>query len=186
MGQVMVRFEKSETCAEQHPGEPSERVLGPFDFIQLTYSLLRAGPGHPTIGEAQYLASMTPNDSYWELFLAACALGEGSEFYSDVMVFTRCDDCANEPIPGIHFSNTGSGTVERCDTCALFDGDLTAALALAKLVGGEVQFEATEDRLIHVYTGPADAEGLTIVEGTDPWIVVDGLELVGAMPKKSQ
>lgn len=40
--------------------------------------------------------------------------------------------------------NTPHG-VQRCDACRTYDGDLAAALALARRVGGVVKFEAAEE-----------------------------------------
>jgi hypothetical protein len=34
--------------------------------------------------------------------------------------------------------------VQRCDICDIYDGDLSAAQALAALVGGVVKFQAEE------------------------------------------
>lgn len=40
--------------------------------------------------------------------------------------------------------NTPHG-VQRCDACSTYDGDLSAALALARRVGGVVKFETAEE-----------------------------------------
>lgn len=55
----------------------------------------------------------------------------------------RCNCPASTPgiLPAM---NTPEG-IQRCDECQMFDGDLDAALALAKKVGGVVKFEIEED-----------------------------------------
>lgn len=35
--------------------------------------------------------------------------------------------------------------IQRCDTCGIYPGDLDAALALARLVGGVVKYQQEED-----------------------------------------
>jgi hypothetical protein len=39
-----VYFQKSDACAETHPGEPDTETVGPFEYVQVTYELLRSGP----------------------------------------------------------------------------------------------------------------------------------------------
>lgn len=56
-----------------------------------------------------------------------------------------CESCADMPISGVIAPiNTREG-IERCDECKRFEGDLDAAFALAKLVGGAVKYETDED-----------------------------------------
>lgn len=44
--------------------------------------------------------------------------------------------------PGVLDSMNSVHGVQRCDACSTFDGDLNAALALARRVGGVVKFMA--------------------------------------------
>jgi hypothetical protein len=53
---------------------------------------------------------------------------------------STCDGCAGEPIPGVATAMDDRDGIQRCDSCALFAGDLDAAKALADLLGGRVFF----------------------------------------------
>jgi len=50
-------------------------------------------------------------------------------------------ECTGSPVPGVLTSMNSEAGIQRCDTCGLFPGDLEAALALAKFIGGVVKFE---------------------------------------------
>ncbi|HEY3514557.1 MAG TPA: hypothetical protein VGL36_35585 [Kribbella sp.] len=52
-----------------------------------------------------------------------------------------CDQCGDEPVPGVLTGMDDAQGIQRCDTCNRYAGDLDAALALAQLVGGVVKFE---------------------------------------------
>lgn len=55
-----------------------------------------------------------------------------------------CETCAGEPVAGVIAPmNTREG-IQRCDECERFEGDLDAALALARLVGGTVKYVAAD------------------------------------------
>jgi hypothetical protein len=52
----------------------------------------------------------------------------------------ECDTCTWSPVPGVLEAMDTPEGVQRCDMCELFDGDLDAALALARTVNGTVRF----------------------------------------------
>lgn len=52
-----------------------------------------------------------------------------------------CDQCAGEPLPGVLTGMDDDAGIQRCDSCERYAGDLDAAHALARLVGGVVKFE---------------------------------------------
>lgn len=97
----------------------------------------------------------------------------------------RCE-CEGDIIPGVHHPAAANGviaSVERCDTCERYPGDLDAALALAAVVGGEVWFQLQlTDELVEddedlpdgavntMYTGQ-EFVGY-IASGTAPWIIL--------------
>ena len=56
-----------------------------------------------------------------------------------------CGDGHDVPVPGVIAPIDTADGVNRCDAAQLFDGDLDAALALARLVGGVVKFEVATD-----------------------------------------
>jgi len=53
-----------------------------------------------------------------------------------------CDEDHAALVPGVIDAMDSDEGVQRCDASGVFDGDLDAALALARLVGGVVKFEA--------------------------------------------
>lgn len=55
-----------------------------------------------------------------------------------------CEDWGTVLLPGVLDSMNSAYGVQRCDACGIHDGDLDAALALARLVGGVVHFYAEE------------------------------------------
>lgn len=57
-------------------------------------------------------------------------------------VGNKCETCWDSPIPGTLPAMDSPTGIQRCDACEKFEGDLEAALALAKLVNGVVRFEA--------------------------------------------
>lgn len=56
-----------------------------------------------------------------------------------------CDGCAGGPLPGVIAPMDTEIGIQRCDTCQRFDGDLAAADALARIVGGVARFETEEE-----------------------------------------
>lgn len=58
-----------------------------------------------------------------------------------------CEEWAPVIVPGVLEAMDDDYGVQRCDACDLYDGDLEAALALAKALGPEftVHFEIAED-----------------------------------------
>lgn len=55
-----------------------------------------------------------------------------------------CGDEHDAPIPGVIAPIDTAEGINRCDAAGVFPGDLDAALALARLVGGVVKFEAAD------------------------------------------
>lgn len=51
-----------------------------------------------------------------------------------------CGESGKVLIPGVLDAMDTPEGIQRCDTCNTYPGDLDAALALAKLVGGVVKF----------------------------------------------
>lgn len=51
-----------------------------------------------------------------------------------------CEDMGSTPLAGVIAPMDTPEGVQRCDACGAFDGDLDAALALARTVGGVVRF----------------------------------------------
>ena len=51
-----------------------------------------------------------------------------------------CEENGSVVLPGVLDGMDSPDGVQRCDACGTFDGDLDAALALARLVGGVVKF----------------------------------------------
>lgn len=46
-----------------------------------------------------------------------------------------CDSCEDSPVVGAIIAMDTPDGIQRCDACEVFDGDLTAALAVAKYIG---------------------------------------------------
>jgi hypothetical protein len=68
-------------------------------------------------------------------------------------VWTDCETCSGTPMPGVIAPMDTAEGVQRCDICDLFDGDLSAANALARAVSGVTRFEAAENSLaLTMYT----------------------------------
>lgn len=95
-----------------------------------------------------------------------------------------CDQCGTL-MAGVFStadSDTGAISVQRCDACAVYPGDLDAAWALAQRVGGAVWFyqAGTGDLAVtRQFTGTYRPDDC-IATGTDPWIEGADLSLVGA------
>lgn len=51
-----------------------------------------------------------------------------------------CDEMGQVVLAGVLDAMDTPAGVQRCDACGTYDGDLDAALALARLVGGVVKF----------------------------------------------
>jgi hypothetical protein len=93
-----------------------------------------------------------------------------------------CSECSS-PVPGVMY-DPQSGTVERCDACERYDGDLDAALAVAEKLGKQAWFirhdHATDERRVTMVTAELVAgpdEGWSIESQTDPWIGGPDLEI---------
>jgi hypothetical protein len=82
----------------------------------------------------------------------------------------RCGTCADSPVPGALIAPPPGSTVERCDECGVFEGDLDAALAVAGELGGKVKFERSDGEIVPWFRGAVLPEGMHIAEGTDPWV----------------
>lgn len=88
-----------------------------------------------------------------------------------VVTLVRCSALPGAPDHGCHLHTHGSGagnnpfvvTVERCDECDVYPGDLEAAWAVANTLGGIVHYEQHPD-----HTEPM------IFDETSPWVVIDG------------
>jgi hypothetical protein len=89
-----------------------------------------------------------------------------------------CDMCQGEPLPGLitRDERDVEGVqviyLERCDTCAIYPGDLEAASALAHRLGGKAYFLQDEEQIEVRGPGPYPAEW-RIDTGTDPWVEVE-------------
>lgn len=53
-----------------------------------------------------------------------------------------CEEGFSVVLPGVIDAMDTPVGIQRCDACSRFDGDLDAALALARLVNGVVKFDA--------------------------------------------
>ncbi len=95
---------------------------------------------------------------------------------SEAATDTECE-CADGLLPGTWANVEADGviSVERCDQCSVFEGDLDAAWAIVQVAGGEVRFEqegaeAERENDVRTFTGTY-RDGDCIATGTDPWIV---------------
>ena len=68
--------------------------------------------------------------------------GEPVDWTTSTLPEAACP-CGEHPtvLPGVIAPIDTEEGINRCDAALLFDGDLDAALALARLVGGVVKFE---------------------------------------------
>lgn len=76
-----------------------------------------------------------------------------------------------DPVPGVAAPMNSPEGIQRCDECALYGGDLDAAVALALHVpGGRVMFTDAKTGEVREYVGPGNPDDI-IASDTDPWIV---------------
>jgi hypothetical protein len=82
----------------------------------------------------------------------------------------RCATCVGSPVPGALIAPPSGSTVERCDECGVFEGDLDAVLAVAGELGGKVKFERSDGEVVPWFREAVLPKGMHIAEGTDPWV----------------